>query len=206
MSAVSVLYNITALNVELSRRLLGIQLAKLHSMEAQRSKGNERRTPPSGSFVSQGVEATWRKDATRPWRIKQTRTKRATWHNLTIRPRRIFCCIVLSLSKWHNNRDEFTWKTLAPSALLIAWKRCDRACMNIQYEILNGQTYVSHILNNARQDERREKKKEKKKQKDRYQRWTEQLNVFQRETHVFRNTWRNIERDRCRRIFLKGTV
>lgn len=58
-----VYYNITALNVELLRRLLDIQLAKLHSAEAQRSKGNERRTPPNGSFVSQGVEATWQKDA-----------------------------------------------------------------------------------------------------------------------------------------------
>lgn len=48
--------------------------------------------------------------------------------------------------------------------VFIAWKLCDRACMNIQYEIKRVND-VSHILNKMWQEEKKEKKKGKKKEK-----------------------------------------
>lgn len=45
--------------------------------------------------------------------------------------------------------------------VFIAWKLCDRACMNIQYEIKRVND-VSHILNKMWQEEKKEKKREKK--------------------------------------------
>lgn len=45
--------------------------------------------------------------------------------------------------------------------VFIAWKLCDRACMNIQYEIKRVND-VSHILNKMWQEEKKEKKRGKK--------------------------------------------
>lgn len=48
--------------------------------------------------------------------------------------------------------------------VFITWKLCDRACMNIQYEIKRVND-VSHILNKMWQEEKKEKKRGKKKEK-----------------------------------------
>ena len=48
--------------------------------------------------------------------------------------------------------------------VFITWKLCDRACMNIQYEIKRVND-VSHILNKMWQEEKKEKKRGKKKGK-----------------------------------------
>lgn len=57
--------------------------------------------------------------------------------------------------------------------VFITWKLCDRACMNIQYEIKRVND-VSHILNKMWQEEKKEKKRGKKKEKW-YTGWAEQL-------------------------------